>query len=333
MNRREFLSLGLTAAAGTCLAQASSVIPTKGFPPEDFQKAVATIESTKLTDVAARKEALAVLQSYIEAMKTGEAYEKFVQGGTRLSEDEVAAVHAKEPVLWWYDRAFDRVLEAVKTTKVEGDVPAVWYVYNMGVIVKTRSCTFSIDLCHRKAKEMTPYLDFALVTHNHQDHYQMEFVSALHRMHGPVITNFLLVKDWYVADERTLTFKDLKIHVRRGNHNRHLPFAVNCYEIECGGEKPYVIYHSGDCNNSSQLKPAVMEPDIFMGHCQVGLKFSKAWEVTKAKMMLPMHHQELGHLGGPYKCVGFNDAPLKIREELEKMGVACAIPVWGDRIV
>lgn len=336
MNRREFLSLGLTTAASACIPaalRADEVATQTPLAREDFEKAVATIEATTMDDVEARAAALKVIQQHITAMKTGEAFEKFVRGGLKLSEAEVAAVHAKEPVLWWYDRAFDRVLEAVKTTKVTDDKPAVWYVYNMGLIVKTKSATFSIDLFHRKAVAMTPYLDFALVTHNHQDHYQMDFISALHKMHGPVITNFLLVKDWYVADERTIKFNDLKIHVTRGNHNKHLPLAVNCYEIECGGEKPYVLFHSGDCNRSDQLKPKIMEPDIFFGHCAVGLNFERAYEATKAKKMVTLHHQELGHLGGPYRCVGYEEEPKKIRETLAAKGIACAMPVWGDRIV
>ena len=46
--------------------------------------------------------------------------------------------YAKYPVLRRYDEAFRKVVREMRETKVEGDTPAVWYVYNMGVIVKTR---------------------------------------------------------------------------------------------------------------------------------------------------------------------------------------------------
>ena len=57
------------------------------------------------------------------------------------------------------DYAFDRVLREIKETVVEGDAPAVWSVYNMGYIVKTRESLFSIDLKHRRAHGLVPLLD------------------------------------------------------------------------------------------------------------------------------------------------------------------------------
>ena len=44
-------------------------------------------------------------------------------------------------------------------------------------------------------------------------------------------------------------------------------------------------------------------------------------------------HQELGHLGGRYRCVGFEDEPLQIVSSLRNAGYKSAMPVWGDRIV
>lgn len=47
--------------------------------------------------------------------------------------------------------AFDKVRREVRGTTV-GDVPAVWMLYNMGVVVKTREAVFSIDLHHRRVR-------------------------------------------------------------------------------------------------------------------------------------------------------------------------------------
>ena len=60
-----------------------------------------------------------------------------------------------------------------------GDAPAVWSVYNMGYIVKTRRSLFSIDLVHRRDAEFAPLLDFALITHNHGDHWRKGFYGAV----------------------------------------------------------------------------------------------------------------------------------------------------------
>ena len=71
-----------------------------------------------------------------------------------------------------------KVLREVKDTTV-GDIPAVWSVYNMGYIVKTRESLFSIDLVHRRDTEFAPMLDFALITHNHRDHWRSGFYEAM----------------------------------------------------------------------------------------------------------------------------------------------------------
>ena len=51
------------------------------------------------------------------------------------------------------ERAFEKVFREARETAV-GDVPAVWSVYNMGYVVKTRESLFSIDLVHRRALEL-----------------------------------------------------------------------------------------------------------------------------------------------------------------------------------
>ena len=86
--------------------------------------------------------------------------------------------------------AFDKVRREVRGTTV-GDIPAVWMLYNMGVVVKTREAVFSIDLHHRRAAELAPLLDFALITHNHDDHWRQDFYQAMDRAGKTVVSNFL----------------------------------------------------------------------------------------------------------------------------------------------
>ena len=88
------------------------------------------------------------------------------------------------------ERGFARMMDEIRSTRVT-DTPAVWLVYNMGVIVKTRESLFSIDLVHRRALELAPLLDFALITHNHSDHYQQEFYSAMNGSRKMVVNNFI----------------------------------------------------------------------------------------------------------------------------------------------
>ena len=231
-----------------------------------------------------------------------------------------------------YDVAFARVAREAENTVV-ADRPAVWYVYNMGLVVKTQKVLFSVDLCHRDAPKLAPKLDFALITHNHDDHYTVEFLKGMGAAKKPFVSNFNLQWDWYTAGERTLEIKGVRIHVTRTDHNTHLPKAMNCYEVECGGETPFVIFHSGDSHRPDQLRSRAKNPDVFFGHCAIGFSFPEAYRTTMpAKLMVPLHHQELGHLGGRWRCVGFHEEPAKVVRELTALGARTAMPVWGDRI-
>ena len=75
-----------------------------------------------------------------------------------------------DPIIYFYRSAFDRVMDGIKNSKVENGTAAIWLLYNMGYVVKTPSGCFAIDISHRWAKELAPYIDFLCVTHKHSDH-------------------------------------------------------------------------------------------------------------------------------------------------------------------
>lgn len=333
MKRRDFIMLG--AVAATAAAKGQSVIhPPAAAGTDDLDAAVALLESTGPFDDEKRGPAFDVVQRVIDAVNRSEPYCALVKGGPDMPAADVARLYAEQPILRIYDRAFDKVLREVKETQVTDDKPAVWYLYNMGVIVKTKSCSFGIDICHRKAPLLAPYLEFALCTHNHEDHYTPAFFRAMRGK--PVISSFHLCRNWYCRDfEKDFMIGDVTIRCTAADHNKFLIRAVTCFEVLCGkGNDPFTIFHSGDTHLARQLKTRTAHPDIFFGHCAIGFRFSEAAKTTMpAKLFVPVHHQELGHLGGPWRCVAFHDEPAKIVRTLRAEGFNCAMPVWGDRIV
>ena len=191
------------------------------------------------------------IQKEIDALPP-EAFLDFVYGEnmsanrSKLSAAECETWYAKCPILRRYDEAFRKVVREMRETKVAGDTPAVWYVYNMGVIVKTRKSLFSIDLCHRLAPTIADELDFAIISHNHLDHYTREFYRAMDKRHKTVFQNFecnygaaLNIVDGKLADtfggysygECKYDIKDVTIRTYVSDHNPILRKFVMPVEV------------------------------------------------------------------------------------------------------
>ena len=231
------------------------------------------------------------------------------------------------------DDAFDKVLAEVKSTVV-ADRPAVWLVYNMGVIVKTKEACFSIDLKHRKAPEIAPLLDFALITHNHGDHYTGEFYKAMNGAGKTVISNFkdnYGTKNWgkdggYTRAVKAFRIKDVEIRTSLTDHNGYLVDFTTAFEVHVGN---YTIYHSGDCSNVAKLNPT-RRPDLWIVHPYCGMKAERGVEKMKPQLTVMAHLNELGHARDRWRWT-WSDG-LKAKARAEEAGGAAIVPVWGERI-
>ena len=235
------------------------------------------------------------------------------------------------------EKAFEKVFREAQETKVEG-TPAVWSVYNMGYVVKTREALFTIDLVHRRALELAPMLDFALTTHNHDDHYRPEFVRALNRSGKTVISNFL---DNYAAlrtkggvggytrAEKTFKLKDVEIRTSLVDHNGYLIDFTTAFEIRIGD---FLLYHSGDCGIATKLRTTWGRPDLWLFFPGCGVDVADAVKRIGAKRTCFGHLWELGHQTGEWK--GRLSKPIIVRalEKARTVGVQPEVPLWGARI-
>ena len=240
---------------------------------------------------------------------------------------------AKKPAFRRLDEAFDKVLAEVKTTVVT-DRPAIWLVYNMGVIVKTKESCFSIDLKHRKAPEIAPLLDFALITHNHGDHYTEEFYRAMNGAGKTVISNFkdnYGTKNWYkdggyTRASKTFKLKDVEIRTSLTDHNGYLVDFTTAFEIRVGD---FTVYHTGDCSNVKKLNPT-RRPDLWIVHPRCGMKIEDGVKRFNPKLTVVAHLNELEHARDRWRWTWADG--LKARDAVRKAGGEAIVPVWGDRI-
>jgi len=238
------------------------------------------------------------------------------------------------------ERGFARVLKEIPETKV-GDVPAVWMVYNMGVVVKTREALFSIDLTHRRASELTPQLDFALITHNHDDHYTREFYRTMDGSGKTVINNFIDNygaadwrkggKDWasaggYVRGTKVFKVKDVEIRTSLTDHNSYLIDYTTAFEIRVG---KWRMFHTGDCSNVEKLNPIWGSPDLWVQMPGCGLDNVAGEKKLKPKLTAFGHLWELGHATGRVTADFLRPRLAKVCAA----GGKVVVPLWGERIV
>ena len=275
-------------------------------------------------DAGKREDALDVWQRETDLVTPGD-YGKYMRGFTALEKLE---------------RAFERMFNEVGETKVE-DVPAVWNIYNMGYVVKTRESLFSIDLVHRRAVELAPRLDFALITHNHGDHWRQDFYGAMNSAGKTVVSNFLDnygAADWkkggsdwaarggYTRAEKGFKIRDVEIRTSLVDHNGYLIDFTTAFEMRVGN---WLLYHSGDCGNAAKLGTVWGRPDLWMFFPGCGVDVADAMRRVNPKRVVFGHLWELGHGKGRLTTPMVRRAKAKA-EAAGFRNVEAAL--WGDRV-
>ena len=234
-------------------------------------------------------------------------------------------------VLEALENGFEKVLREVKETVVRGNVPAIWSVYNMGYVVKTEKALFSIDLIHRRDNEFASLVDFALITHNHGDHWRQEFAKAVWARKKPVISNFLGYKG-YTRAKKVFKIKDVEVRTSLIDHNDWLVDFTTAFEIRIGSG--WTLYHTGDSGRGTvpKLETVWGSPDLWLLFPGCRLEVQDAVSKIKAKRIVFGHLWELNH---KHNMGRFTEKKINARLS-EAKGAGCSdvsVAFWGDRIV
>ena len=266
---------------------------------------------------------------------TPEDYLRFCENGTRWSPAELAKLYAEHPPFWWYDMAFEKVLREIHNEPVDPGEVKLWLLYNMGYVVKTPTHCFGIDIHHRRAVELIPYLEFALVTHNHNDHYTRDFLLGMSAAGKKVYSAFFPSYGGYSKEkEREIRLTaDLTIRMYECDHNVHLPRFVTPFEIVCGtGSETCVIFSSGDACDAKQLHPRSAKVDFHIVHPRNGLDVREsARDTVRPAVTLISHLLELTHRFDKWRWTfkdGYDAADL-----VRSVGKTAYVPLWGEMIV
>ena len=234
------------------------------------------------------------------------------------------------------EAAFEKVFREAKETVVTGSAPAVWSVYNMGYIVKTRESLFSIDLVHRRDVEFVPLLDFALITHNHGDHRRREFFTAMDGAGKTIVSNFLrnrgAKESGFIRGVKTFKFKDVEIRTSLIDHNEHLIDFTTAFEIKFND---FILYHTGDSGKGTEPKLNTVwgRPDLWLFFPGCGIDVREAVKKVNAKRIVFGHLWELAHAQNHQ---GRLDERLIRPRLVWAKEAGCqdvSLAFWGDRIV
>lgn len=237
------------------------------------------------------------------------------------------------------EHAFDKVMCEARETVVTGDAPAVWSVYNMGYIVKTRQLLFSIDLKHWRDREAVPFLDFALVTHNHGDHFRREFCRAMDEARKPLVSSFVknaAFNDIKATANATGTpdvfrMRDVEIRTFRIDHAAAawgIDFTT-AFEMRIG---KFRLLHTGDCGVANdKLRVKWGRPDLWLFFPMSLINVADAVARIQPRRCVFGHLWELGHAVGKGRAF-----KPHIRRALPKAEAHCkdtTVAFWGDRII
>lgn len=330
--RRDFLRMALAspclwALANCDLGLAEDVDPNLVEPTaEEADAAISAMIRTSATDVSSeRLDAAHTLQRSVDRLRASEFGDYF-----KSSPEEAARWENERAILRYLNASFDKALGEIRETKAEENTVVFWHLYNMGYVVKTPTQTIAVDIKHRRALELIPFVDYLLVTHNHGDHFTTSFCDAMTAAGKPVVSNFIK-NDWLVEeDEREIEIGDSRIRLKRVDHNKTLIKYVTTFEIDCGPKTDhFVVYHVGDACDVSQLTPKA-PVDVFIPHLAVGLDVPKAVnETIKPKQTFLSHILELGHLIDKWRWsydYGYNQVKRCANDSV-------ILPVWGEKIV
>lgn len=303
-------------------------IPTEN----EAKKVMEQLWSTSsLSYTGEREEAFQAIQSYADQC-TSTYFNNYLK-----SLDEAAGNREKyDPILTCYRLAFDKVLEEVQTTQVEEGTTVIWMLYNMGYLIKTSGGCFGIDINHRYAEKLEPYLDFLCVTHNHSDHYSEELIEKMFQQNKPVLSNYLKSGEGYpytATATSVYTIGNFHITTNINDHNTSLRNFVTTFQVDCGSRGGnLVLMHVGDSN----YEPAqyhIMKPvDIFIArYAPNALHENRViGEKVTPTYVFMSHILELAH-------AGVDESRWSLEMGLERAAhIHCdntLLPFWGEKLV
>lgn len=305
-------------------------------PPQPTVSVMADLWATSPFELtAARRTAFNVIQNY-----ANQCSNTMFKSYLTSTESVASSLESSIEIIHCYNQAFNRVLDGLKNDKPADGEAHIWMLYNMGYIVKTPKGAFAIDIMHRRAVELAPFLNFYAMSHIHQDHKSEALADAMVRAGKPVLSNFYVTQtanDQYVSNtNKDYTIGAFQIHSFVTDHNNgttNVPVTV--FKVDCGiSGGNLVLMHSGDSNFQPSQFASVKnaEIDVYVSRYAPNAltENNVIGSVFSPRYVLLSHILELTHADP-------NSSRWTLEQGLERASkLNCSralMPFWGEKMV
>lgn len=246
----------------------------------------------------------------------------------------------------------ERLVAEISQTEVEEDSLIIWYLYNMGVIAKTREHTICFDLDSPSFApdmvDMGKLCDVQTISHIHNDHSDTFSMIGTLNSGGTVVLdrNFGAVGDvlnGFVKEEyrKNLVQMDDReeisiegVHIQRfvTGHRGSDSTENSWYVANIGG---FTIVHTGDGSQDGRtFWELIPRPDVFLANeCLVPFDLRD----SAARYIVPLHLHEVGHDRSFLEGATFGsylDLTDEIIHEFDVRGLDSVVflMMWGERL-
>ena len=270
----------------------------------------------------------------------------------------------------FYKLRFDKLYNEIKNAQVPDRQIKFWYVYNMGMVAKTKNLTIGFDLANKWINfgipKLADQLDILIISHPHGDHYDSSLVKrALNRGVAVVLPSGKIKKEWRkpirsdpkgkelkeifgnsknlisMGEDETKMVKQAKITAFAAEHGKggrggEFPVPTRWFLVEVDG---FTILHTDDAgligsDGGEAFEKIPQDIDIFLMDIRSYPDRLREVRLLKPRIVIPLHHWEIFH--GKPKTIEEGDFRkiLSFKDEVhQQIPTSKVIPlIWGESI-
>lgn len=295
--------------------------------------------------------------------------DRFVQDNFPYNNPEGLIVYTWKfsPLSSFFNLRLEKAIKEIKTSQPAKDEIFLWYIYNMGVIIKSENTTVGVDLGQEwissQLTKLADFVDFLIFSHPHPDHLSLKLAKKAVENGVPlVIPSGDVTPEAFYGERETnkkamsmaeavvkfakIKNKDLIIEMAPGETRTIKGVKITAYPATHRGPEhvqstPTRWFYFEIANtrflqtDDGELKETPLS--YFSNKVDVLLTAQPRINpeqilTVNPKIAFPLHHHELGH--GKESCRNNLSDQIRLAEEVEKQKPEIkVIPIiWGEKI-